>query len=52
MCCLGLSAFFPQGVSFTSVNICSDFGAQENGLTVFILSPNICLEVMGQDAII
>ena len=31
--------------------ICSDFGAQENkSVTVFIVSPYICPEVMGLDA--
>ena len=33
-----------------AVTICSDFGAQE--LTVSIVSPSICHEVMGPDAMI
>ena len=35
-----------------AVTICSDFGAQENKLTVSIVSPSICREVMGPDAMI
>ena len=35
-----------------SVTICSDFGAQENIVTVSIVSPSICHEVMGPDAMI
>ena len=35
------------------VTIHSDFGAQENKVcTVSIVSPSICHEVMGQDAMI
>ena len=34
-----------------TVTICSDFGAQEN-VTIFIVSPPICHEVMGLDAMI
>ena len=30
-----------------AVTICSDFGAQENSVTVSIVSPSICHEVMG-----
>jgi len=33
------------------VSICSDFGAQESkSVTVSIVSPSICREVMGLDA--
>ena len=35
-----------------SIIICSDFGAQENKVTVCIVSPSICHEVMGPDAMI
>ena len=36
-----------------AVTICSDFGAQENKVfTVSIVSPSICQEVMGPDAMI
>ena len=36
-----------------AVTICSDFGAQENkSVTVSIVSPSICHEVMGLDAMI
>ena len=37
-----------------AVIISSDFGAEENkkSLTVFIVSPSICHEMMGQDAMI
>ena len=35
-----------------AVTICSDFGAQENSLTVFIVSSSIFPEVMGLDAMI
>ena len=35
-----------------AVGICSDFGAQENKVTVSIVSPSICHEVMGPDAMI
>ena len=30
-----------------AVTICSDFGAQENKVSVSIVSPSICHEVMG-----
>ena len=33
-----------------AVPICSDFGAQEKSVTVSIVSPSICHEVMGLDA--
>ena len=33
-----------------AVTICSDFGAQENSLSLSIVSPSICQEVMGLDA--
>ena len=35
-----------------AVTTCSDFGAQENQVTVFIISPSICHEVMGLDVMI
>ena len=36
-----------------AVTICSDFGAQENKIFhVSAVSPSICLQVMGPDAII
>ena len=35
-----------------AVTICSDFRAQENKLTVSIVFPSICHEVMGLDAMI
>ena len=35
-----------------AVTICSDFGAQENKVSVSIVSPSICHEVMGPDAMI
>ena len=35
-----------------SVTICSDLGAQENKVIVSIVSPSICHEVMGLDAMI
>ena len=36
-----------------TVTICSDFGAPQNkSVTVFIVSPSICHEVMGLDAMI
>ena len=35
-----------------AVTICSDFGAQENTVTVSIVSASICHEVMGLDAMI
>ena len=35
-----------------AVTICSDFGAQENKVIVFIVSPSIYHEVMGLDAMI
>ena len=36
-----------------TVTICSDFGAQENkSVTVSTVSPSICHEVMGLDAMI
>ena len=34
------------------VTICSDFGAQENKVSVSIVSPSICHEVMAPDAMI
>ena len=36
----------------TAVTICSDFRAQENSLTVSIVSNSIYHEVMGLDAMI
>ena len=44
-----------EQVSFNfmaAVIIYSDFGAQENKVNVFIVSPCICHEVMGPDAMI
>ena len=35
-----------------AVTICSDFGAQENKVAISIVSPSICHEVMGSDAMI
>ena len=35
-----------------AITICSDFGAQENKVSVSIVSPSICHEVMGPDAMI
>ena len=36
-----------------AVTICSDFGAQEiKSVTVFIVSPFVCHEVMGPDAML
>ena len=35
-----------------AVTICSDFGAQKNKVSVSIVSPSICNEVMGPNAII
>ena len=35
-----------------AVTICSDFGAQENKVSVSLVSPSICHEVMGLDAMI
>ena len=47
-------AFLPRN-SFNfvvSVTICSDFGAPQNKVTVSIVSPSICHEVIGPDAMI
>ena len=35
-----------------AVTVCSDFGAQENKVTVSIVFPSICHEVKGLDAMI
>ena len=35
-----------------AVTICSDFGGPENKVTVSTVSPSICHEVMGPDAMI
>ena len=35
-----------------AVTVHSDFGAQENSLSVSIVSPSICDEVMGPDDMI
>ena len=36
-----------------AVTICSDFGAHENkSVTVLIVSPSICHEVMGPDVMV
>ena len=49
-------AFLPRSKRLNfmaTVTICSDFGAQENNLSLFsIVSPSICLEVTGLDAMI
>ena len=49
-------AFLPRSKSFNfmaAVTICSDFGAPQNKVChVSIVSPTICHEVMGQDAMI
>ena len=45
-------AFLPSSKFMAAVSICSDFGAQENKVTVSIVSPSICHEVMGPDAMI
>ena len=40
-------------ISHTAVTICSDFGAPKiKSATVFTVSPSICYEVMGSDAMI
>ena len=41
--------FIFWGSKITAVTICSDFGAPKNSLS---LSPSICHEVMGPDAVI
>ena len=49
-------AFLPRSKCLNfmaAVTICSDFGAKENKVSpVFIVSPSICQEVMGLDAVI
>ena len=45
-------AFLLSSKFMAAVSICSDFGAQENKVTVSIVSPSICHEVMGPDAMI
>ena len=35
-----------------AVTICSDFGTQEKSVTVSIVSPSICHEVVGPDAMV
>ena len=35
-----------------AVTICSDFRATEKSLTLSIVSPSVCHEVMGPDAMI
>ena len=49
-------AFFPRSKCLNfmaAVTICSDFGAQEiKSVTVSLVSPPICHEVMGLDAMI
>ena len=35
-----------------AVTICSDFGAPKNKVTISIVSPSICHEVMGPDAML
>ena len=34
-----------------AVAVCSDFGAQENDMSLLPIPPSICHEVMGADAI-
>ena len=36
----------------STVTVHGDFGAQENSLTVSVVFPSICHEVMGPDAMI
>ena len=46
-------AFLPRSKCLNllaAVTICSDFGAQNKSLIVSIVSPSICHEVMGPDA--
>ena len=54
ICCLGLSLVFFQGVFFnfmSAITICSDFGPQENSLSLFpFVSPSIFHEVMGLES--
>ena len=48
-------AFLPRSkcLNFVAaVTTSSDFGAQENSLIVSIVSPSICHDVIGQDAMI
>ena len=50
-------AFFPRSecllISWlAAVTICSDFGKKIKSVTVSIVSPSICHEVMGPDAMI
>ena len=50
-----LKAFLPRSKCLNfmaAITICSDFGAQENKVTVSIVSPSICHKVMGPDAMI
>ena len=52
---LAHSFSFKEQASFNfmaSITICSDFGAQEKSVTVSIVFPSICYEVMGLDAMI
>ena len=44
--------FIFLGSKITAITMCSDFGAQKNKATVSTLSPSICHEVMGPDAMI
>ena len=51
-----VTAFLPRSKSLNfmaAITICSDFGAPTKikSLTVFIVSPSICDEVMGLEAI-
>ena len=48
-------AFLPRSKHLhfmAAVTISSDFGAQENKVTVSIVSPSICHEVMGGDGVV
>ena len=47
-----LSMFVTVFLLHAAVTICIDFGTQENSLTVSIISPSICHEVMEPDATI
>ena len=54
--CLGLHSFSSKDqASFNfmvAVTICSDFGGQENKVSLSTVSPSICHEVMGPNAMI
>ena len=55
LCRFVIPFFSKEQASFNfmvAVTICSDFGAQIKSVTVSIVSPSICHEVMGPDAMI